>query len=373
MTKRPALLTITSCIAVLVVFVLSGGWPLPIAAQGTPAAPAQRPVVTATLPDGTEVQGTLLSACWEQTDPAQPSCVFPVADQLAAISLAAGAQLGFAVTPDLPAPTAFNGTITEANAPAGTVGRTVELRATLGKYNANIDPGEYVLQVIASYPAPDSGEYYVEYGFRLTVTSPPTQVPPPTSTAEPVATDIPPTQEIAATVATTDVPATVPPTATDMPTALPTNTATPVPPTATDTPAPTTVPTTVPTSTPLAPETVVKAGGRDFSPLRTTVTFRSAEGDDVTISRPNAGSNTLRIEAAAGEVVQIQFLGERPAKVVVDLRSADGTTSLNEQEFPGDAVLFYVMPAQAGSFVLAVKASYDNSTATYFYRLTIGG
>jgi hypothetical protein len=348
--------------------------------------------------------------------------------------------------------------------------------------------GNYIVQVIAAYPNPSGGEYYVKVGFELTVTAadpsatsaataaatdaatetatpdvaaptvavntPPTEVstvipvdPAATATADasvvtatavvatvasekvyPVtptsivtesATPIAPsasatpdaavptldltataianrateiisavTQTAAAqanvTLAPPASPTQVPPTATNTETSTPTATATATltptatatftstfTATATETSTATFTPTLTPTATNIAPDHVVRVGGREFYPIRFTVLTTNANGESVQISRPNP-QGSFRVVAGPKDTAQLAFNGPRPETLTVKLLSADGTAVITEQPLPPDNLALYTLPTQQGNYVLEIRVSYGNQVSTYFYRLQVG-
>jgi hypothetical protein len=186
---------------------------------------------------------------------------------------------------------------------------------------------------------------------------------------------VPPTNTFTAT-ATDTATFTATPTNTATFTATFTNTPTPTnTPTFTNTPTPTSTftPTPTPTNTPLAPELIIRVGGRDFAPIRLTVSFTGNEGDAVTVSRANR-EGSFRVLASPADAAQIIFTGPRPSALRVSVLSSDGLTQLSSEALTPDNLVLYTLPSQAGAYVVAVEVQFSqlgNVKALYYFRLVV--
>lgn len=477
---------------------------VPVYAQGTPTVPPTRPSIVAVQADGSEVIGSFLESCLPQPRPGAQECTFAeVPDQLSPLTASTGSKLIFKVDPIDPPPLSL---IAQFAPVADDLVKAPELDLlpAKGEFAVSMAVGNYTVQVIAAYPNPSGGEYYVKAGFDLTVTAADpsatsavtvaatvaatdaatsaatadligvvtatpdvaaptvatssvstteasTTVPiAPAATATVDASVVPATATVASETATpvnivtesatpivavasatpdaagptldltvgfvdltataianraTEIiaavtqtaaaqanvtlapsasPTALPPTATNTETATPTATATATltatatatftatfTPTATATSTATFTPTLTPTATNIAPDHVVRVGGREFYPIRFTVLTTNTNGDSVQISRPNP-RGSFRIVAAPKDTAQIAFSGPRPETLTVKLLSADGTAIITEQPLPPDNLTLYTLPTQPGNYVLEIRVSYGNQVSTYFYRLQVG-
>lgn len=470
-------------VAALILALVAGGsavLPRFVSAQGNdtptpPALPNERPVISATLPDSSTVEGVLEESCWPQTTPDQQLCQFASdSTPTTTITIANDQAITLSVAPDAPAPNEFLALVYLDPPPAnGEAAATVDLTSEQGTLKASALPAgnsNFLVAVIASYAVADGGEYYVRSNFKVTVSggvSAPakseatasatleatgvvsastTEAPSGSATPEAVIGSSTPTAEVVVTeaasatseMATAEAtveglitatpmsaadeatalaqtrnavvtavptsagttasgtsavsPTVVPPTETLTPTNTDTATFTPTPtftatftPTFTFTPTPTNTPTftftptntftptPTATNTPLAPDLIIRVGGRDFAPIRLTVSFTGSEGDAVTVSRANrAGS--FRVLASPADAAQIIFTGPRPAALRVTLLSSDGLTELNSQALSPDNLVLYTLPSEPGAYVVAIEVQFSQLgtvKATYFFRLVV--
>lgn len=79
-----------------------------------------------------------------------------------------------------------------------------------------------------------------------------------------------------------------------------------------------------------------------------------------------------RLVGAAGSIAQLQF-SLQPATVVVNLFEADGVTLLGSQGLSLSPIPVYILPIQAGTYILGVEVTWSEGFATYFFRLLVSG
>ncbi len=130
------------------------------------------------------------------------------------------------------------------------------------------------------------------------------------------------------------------------------------------------------TATPAAggavlPEQSVIVGGRRFEPIAVSVCVLGQGGEQICVNRPQ-NANAERINAAAGDVAQLNFNGPRPTSLIVSLLSAEGNTVINKQTLSPDNLVLYGLPTKPGSYVLSVEVNWPQGKAIYYYRLVIG-
>jgi hypothetical protein len=76
---------------------------------------------------------------------------------------------------------------------------------------------------------------------------------------------------------------------------------------------------------------------------------------------------------AAGSIAQLQFGGVRPEAVAVNLFESDGVTLISSQILSPSPIPVYILPAEAGTYILSVEVIWSKGFATYFFRLIVSG
>lgn len=398
---------------------------LPVLAQES--RPPQPPIIRANY-EGVLFDGVAGSACFPKPDNA-PLCTF-VDDPrpTSVISAREDKVITFVISPAQPAPQTFSVAFIDAAPPDGEP-PTRDLLATDGALSLeNLSPNRQRILVTAVYPNESGqGEFFVSYAFSLQVLPPPTATPTFTNTPTPTATSTP-----TITPTATNTPT---PTATNTPRIV--ITATPLPqtsPTLVVTVTATLSIITLPTETPLAPETpsVVETPLALPSPtptlsVPTLVTLpplpsptptpftlriptRSALLPTATLAPLNeigfpnvqivigdvafapialvgclnlpSGQRCLetpleapivRVVGAAGSIAQLQFGGAQPEVVTVNLFESDGVVLLGSQVLSLSPIPVYILPIEAGTYILGVEVVWSEGFATYFFRLVVSG
>jgi hypothetical protein len=156
------------------------------------------------------------------------------------------------------------------------------------------------------------------------------------------------------------------------PTLVPTKLTTVPPPTLVPTPGASA--TAIPLSpTPsLVPQLLLVVGGVEFDPIAVNSCILDSNSQQVCASSP-LNAREPRVTAAASAVAQISFKGPQPSSVLASLFSGDGVTLQSTQRLPADNVVLYTMPVLPGTYVVAIEVMWQGGTATYFFRLSVGG
>lgn len=388
---------------------------------GSAALPSTRPTIHATL-KGTEVQGIAGSYCWPD---ASPQCDFQDDPQpTTPINVASGDTIAFTIDPASPTPTNLMGTLLDDKTADGDL-KTVDLTASEGSFtvDSTLTSGSHRLAVEAIYVGSIQGNKpFVTTVYLLTMggtaatgagtpAAVSTQAAAPTtaattqptlavSTATPVApTETPTTQApVQPSVAATFIPVTA--AATVATTAAPTATQVPptVPPTVAPTIPPTTAPPTASNGTPGQPPAAVTVvvtaetsgtelppistatvpplqlivGGRNYDFIAVNACAVGAGGSTLCVNQP-ANANAPRVVALPNDAAQIAFQGPRPTAIQVSILTSDGVKTISSTALPPDNLSLYTLPANAGSYVLAIEITYPSGKATYYYRLDITG
>jgi hypothetical protein len=178
-------------------------------------------------------------------------------------------------------------------------------------------------------------------------------------TATPSAT-LPDATEAPSATPTLSIPTLAPPGLTEAPPTLPP----PPPPTATfDVPLP-----PAPAGQ-VAPEVRVSVNGFEYTAIAISGQLVGAGGQAVTFSQP-LESATLRINAPPGSTALLVFpTGAVPASV--SLFTGDGATLLGVLTPIGPDL--YQLPANVGSYTLAVRVDLPTASVIYYFRLIVVG
>lgn len=189
------------------------------------------------------------------------------------------------------------------------------------------------------------------------LTAEPTEMPVATTTptkAQPAPTN---------TVAATKVPAT-----TAAPSPTPTTAAPAVSPTV-SAPA---LPTTAGMSGSV-PSFILKFAGREYTPLGYEYCERQATGELLCIEQPAASGTTQRITLQRGSAAQFQIGATRPTEVRIEYLSDTGLPTGQPETLRGDnTILFTIMP-ETGTYILSIRVTWIDQTATYFFRVAVNG
>jgi hypothetical protein len=186
-------------IAIMVAIIAGGVSRLPTLVNAQGELSAERPLVVAKLPDGSEVEGAFDSACWPQSDPNTAECSFANApDPTTAIALKRDEDLTILLRPDTNPLTEFKADIRPDPLPSGNYQpATIDLAATSGVLSgAAFDPAtdSFFVQVSAYFAAGEGREYFVLFNFKVNATGD-APVPTTVSATDPTAAAILPTQE----------------------------------------------------------------------------------------------------------------------------------------------------------------------------------
>ncbi len=405
------------------ILALAAALSIPVFAQS--GTPTQFPVIRAEY-EGVLFEGVAGSACFPKPDNA-PLCTF--VDDPQPTNVINGREdktITFVIEPADPAPQAFNITFIDG-APPNAEPPTRDLLATDGKLPLeNISPNRQRILITAVYPSSGGqNEFFVSYVFALQVQPRPTVTPTftatptpeptatptitPTFTASPTATptvtasatatrsatepartpaltgtatEAVSTPELGVTVATLppELPSATPELAGTLPPAPTPELAGTLPPAPTPTPFTIRIPTRsalLPTATlaPLSeigyPNVQIIIGDVAFAPIALVgcLTLPSAQQ---CLSTPlDAPIN--RVVGAPGSITQLQFGGVQPAAVVVNLFASNGIDLIGSQGLSLSPIPVYILPIEAGSYVLGVEVVWAEGNATYFFRLVVGG
>lgn len=373
--------------------------------------PTQFPVIRADY-EGVLFEGVAGSACFPKPDNA-PLCTF--VDDPQPTNVINGREdktITFVIEPADPAPQAFNVTFIDG-APPNAEPPTSDLLATDGKLSLeNVSPNRQRILITAVYPGSSGqSEFFVSYVFALQVQPRPTATPTFTATPTPEPTATPTITPTATPTATPTVTASATPTRsateparTPAPTATLTDaigtpelgvtvatlppsvpSATPelagtLPPAPTPTPFTIRIPTRsalLPTATlaPLSeigyPNVQLIIGDVAFAPIA-LVGCLTLPNEQRCLSTPlNAPIN--RVVGAPGSITQLQFGGVQPATVVINLFESNGIDLIGSQVLLLSPIPVYILPIEAGSYVLGVEVVWAEGNATYFFRLVVGG
>ncbi|MDL1923327.1 hypothetical protein FBQ95_12030 [Chloroflexi bacterium CFX3] len=398
---------------------------VPVFAQS--GTPTQIPVIRAEY-EGVLFEGVAGSACFPKADNA-PLCTFVDDPQPTNVINAREDQaITFVIAPADPAPQAFSIAFIDG-APPNAEPPTRDLLATDGVLSLeNVSPNRQRILITAVYPGSGGqGEFFVSYVFALQVQPRPTATPTftatptatltatptitPTFTATPTATptvaaSATPTRRAtqpartpeSGTPALTETPteavgtpdlsvtvATLPPAPTPelagtLPPAPTPELAGTLPPAPTPTPFTIRIPTRsalLPTATlaPLSeigyPNMQIIIGDVAFAPIA-LVGCLTLPTEQQCLSTPlDAPIN--RVVGAPGSITQLQFGGVQPAAVVVNLFESNGIDLIGSQVLSLNPIPVYILPIEAGSYVLGVEVVWAEGNATYFFRLVVGG
>ncbi len=199
------------------------------------------------------------------------------------------------------------------------------------------------VQPTATRPAPTAT--------RLAPTSTiPPSVKPPTAT---VVLEVPPTATASQVVPTQTPPAVQP-------------TATPI----TET-QPQVVTATLITVPPTVPSMTLNFAGRSFTAVGYQYCQRQASGENICVELPAESINPSRITLQRGAAVQLQIEGARPSEVRIEYLSDTGVSTGQPETKRGDnIILFSVMP-EPGTYILAIRVTWQNVDATYYFRVAV--
>ena len=388
---------------------------MPILAQDS--RPPQPPIIRAQY-EGVLFDGLAGSACYPKPDNA-PLCTFvDDPNPTGVISAREDKTLKFVIDPSQPPPQAFSIAFIDA-APPNAEPPTRDLLASDGVLTLeNLSPNRQRVLVTAVYPSDrGQGEFFVSYAFALQVLPRPTNTPTFTPTPSPTATSTP-----------TNTPTFTPtpsPTATRTPTSTPTATETPTltetltpsestpifevtatspapePLLVSPTPEPTLIEVTLPppspapelppivvtplppspTPTPTAtlspltdlgyPNVQIVIGDVAFTPIALVGCLSLPSGQRC-LSTP-LEAPIGRVVGAAGSIAQLEFVGAQPEAAVINLFESDGIVLIGSQVLALSPMPVYILPIEAGTYLLGVEVVWSEGNATYFFRLIVSG
>lgn len=160
-------------IALMVAIIAGGAHRLSTLVSAQGELSAERPLVVAKLPDGSEVEGTFDSACWPQPTPETAECTFANApDPTTSIALKRDEDLTILLRPDTNPVTEFKADIRPDPLPSGSYQpASIDLAATQGilsgaSFDAGVD--NFFVQVSAYFAASEGREYFVLVNFKVT-------------------------------------------------------------------------------------------------------------------------------------------------------------------------------------------------------------
>lgn len=76
---------------------------------------------------------------------------------------------------------------------------------------------------------------------------------------------------------------------------------------------------------------------------------------------------------AAGSIAQLEFVGAQPEAAVINLFESDGIVLLGSQVLALSPMPVYILPIEAGTYLLGVEVVWSEGNATYFFRLIVSG
>jgi hypothetical protein len=355
----------------------------------------KHPVVRLQVGDKT-YEENIFSYCW----PASAENVVCNLNALARAqptraSVTAGDVVRFVIGGDERAPGQFTATLLDGPGGVQDLGTSTE-----GVYDAALPDGDYRVQVDVVYPDVEGKQAYVSYVFGLNVagvvvvlpTATPTETPLPsaTPTETPTATltpTPPPTSTATPKPKPTQKPTEVGTEALETP--LPTGTAAPSPtqaqvavtepavPSPTNTPFAIATPAQPDTPVPIVvtpasiPPLVLVFAGREYSPVGYRHCQRAESGEQVCVELPAAAPDATRIALLRAAAAQLKLTGARPSAVQIEYLSDSGVPTGQPETRPGDNTILFTVTPEQGSYILAVKITWGEVEATYFFRVSV--
>jgi len=121
------------------------------------------------------------------------------------------------------------------------------------------------------------------------------------------------------------------------------------------------------------PSFTLKFAGREYSPLGYEYCERQSTGELLCIQQPAASGTTQRITLQRSSAAQLQIGATRPTEVRIEYLSDTGLPTGQPETLRGDnTILFTIMP-EAGTYIMSIRVTWIDQTATYFFRVAVNG
>lgn len=118
------------------------------------------------------------------------------------------------------------------------------------------------------------------------------------------------------------------------------------------------------------PNVALSLSGKEYGPAGYQYCERSTGGERVCVEHPAPGSGQ-RITFQRGAAVQAKIDGDRPVEVRIEYLTDSGVATGQPETQPGDNIILFTIMPEPGSYIMAVRVTWANQDATYFFRVAI--
>jgi hypothetical protein len=112
--------------------------------------------------------------------------------------------------------------------------------------------------------------------------------------------------------------------------------------------------------------------GQEYTPVGYQYCQREPSGERLCREFPVTEAETKRISLLRGTAAQLQIAGERPTEVQIEYLSDTGVKTGQPEVQPGDNTILFTITPEPGTYIMAVRVTWDTEDATYFFRVTVG-
>jgi hypothetical protein len=120
-----------------------------------------------------------------------------------------------------------------------------------------------------------------------------------------------------------------------------------------------------------APVLRLNLGGRSYRPVGYRFCERIQSGERLCIELPVADGELDRITLPRGSDAQLVIDGMRPIEIRIEYLTDNGIATGQPETRAGDNILLFTVTPQPGSYILAVRVTWQENDATYFFRVVV--
>jgi len=100
-------------------------------------------------------------------------------------------------------------------------------------------------------------------------------------------------------------------------------------------------------------------------------TVMDATGEPLCVESPTENSSARRLDLLHGSAAQLKVGGARPIAVQIEYLSDTGQFTGEPEARPGDNTILLTVTQQPGTYIMAIRVTWETYEATYYFRVAI--
>ena len=121
----------------------------------------------------------------------------------------------------------------------------------------------------------------------------------------------------------------------------------------------------------LTPALTLVYGGRVYRPVGYQFCETAASGERLCAEQPVSGVTQERLHLLRGTDAQLKSSGERPQEIRIEYLTDSGVATGQPETRRGDNTTLFTITPESGNYIMAVKVTWANQDATYFFRIVV--